>query len=163
MNRDANDFQARRFERTATIHIEGPVAEVFPLFGPVREKDWAHGWNPTILYPKDSLVAKHMVFQTHGGLHGSTETYTWTIVNYNPADGQIEYLVSASDRLWFITISCAAINNSTAATITYSYTGFTGEANNKNESTITKMFANDLKDWEKAINHYLKTGTRLLD
>jgi hypothetical protein len=161
MAQSSVDLKSERLEKSATIKLEAPIDRVFPLFGPVREKDWAHGWDPQVIYPKDVLVAKHMVFQTKGGLHGSTETYTWTIVNYEPAQFTIEYLVSASDRLWFITVRCKAQGENTSATVTYSYTGLTPDGNQKNKAAIHNMFASDLKDWEKAINYYLKNGTQL--
>ena len=152
-----NNFKSKRVERAATIVLNAPLEKVFPLFGPIREKDWAHGWDPTIIFPADTLVSKHMVFRTSGGLHGSNEPYTWTIVGYETQRSFIEYQVTASDRLWFISISCAANGDSTAASIKYSYTGLTEEGNKKNEVAIEKMYESDLKDWETAINKYLST------
>lgn len=155
------DFKAERVQRSATIELNGPVETVFPLFGPIREKDWAHGWNPQVIYPNDTLVAKNMVLRTHGGLHGSGEPYTWVVVRYEPENFLIEYLVSTSERLWFITVSCSPAGPNTSATITYSYTGLTDEGNKKNKKAIDDMYASELKDWEVAVNHYLRTGTRL--
>lgn len=150
-----------RVQRSATIHLETTVDQAFPLFGPIREKDWAFGWDPDVIHPKDTLVEKHMVFRTQGGLHGSTESYTWAVVNYEPASATIEYLVTASERLWFITVSCTAAGSATEATVTYSYTGLTEDGHRKNQQAIKEMFSSDLKDWEAALNHYLKTGTQL--
>lgn len=154
-------LQTSRIERSATICLEATIDQSFPLFGPIREKDWAYGWNPHVIYPKDTLVEKHMVFRTQGGLHGSPESYTWVIVNYEPASAIIEYMVSASERLWFITVHCRAAGSRTNATVTYSYTGLTEEGTNKNNQAIAEIFSSDLKDWEDALNHYLKTGTQL--
>lgn len=154
-------MQTPRIQRSATIHLDAPIDKAFPLFGPIREKDWAYGWNPHVIYPKDTLVEKHMVFQTQGGLHGSPERYTWVIVNYEPAQSTIEYMVSSSDRLWFITVSCEPSISGTDVTVIYSYTGLTEEGCRKNELAITDMYAHDLKDWEEALNHYLKTGKQL--
>jgi hypothetical protein len=148
------NFTSERVQRSATIYLNGTIEQVFPLFGPIREKDWAHGWDPHVIYPKDTLVAKHMVFRTH-------ENYTWTIVKYEPSAYLIEYLVSDPDRLWYITVQCNSAGQQTSAVITYSYTGLSEEGNRRNDAAITKMFAFDLKDWEQAINHYLKTGTQL--
>lgn len=150
-----------RIERSGTIELHAPIDQVFPLFGPIREKDWAYGWDPEVIYPKDTMVAKHMIFRTQGGLHGSQEPYIWTIVNYDNNKSLIEYMVTASERLWFITVACTSAGNTTSATVTYSYTGLSEEGNRKNVAAIANIFASDLKDWEKAINHYLKTGTQL--
>lgn len=43
-------FESARISRTSTITLNGPLGEVFPLFGPVREKEWAAGWEPRVLY-----------------------------------------------------------------------------------------------------------------
>jgi hypothetical protein len=161
MTRHKVEFRSERVQRSATIQLEASIDRVFPLFGPILEKDWAHGWDPDVIYPKDSLVARQMVFRTHGGLHGSQETYTWVIVNYEPANSTIEYMVTTPERLWLITVSCSSAGANTTAMVTYSYTGLTEEGNRKNEIAIKDMFASNLKDWEMALNHYLKTGTQL--
>jgi hypothetical protein len=151
----------QRIQRNATITIDAPVDSSFPLFGPIREKDWAHGWNPEIIYPQDVLVDKHMIFRTHGGLHGSQEPYTWVVVNYEPEQYFIEYMVSATERLWFITVKCAGAGQKTRVTVTYSYTGFTPAGIGRNAAALEEIFASDLKDWERAINHYITTGKQL--
>jgi hypothetical protein len=150
-----------RIQRSATIHLDAPIEKAFPLFGPVREKDWAFGWDPEVICPKGALVEKHMVFRTQGGLHGSPEAYTWMIVNYEPSRGLIEYLVSASERLWIITVACIAAGSGTGVNVTYSYTALSDEAARKNEVALAGIFASDLKDWQEALNYYLATGKQL--
>lgn len=144
-----------KIQQSAIIHLDAPIGEVFPLFGPVREKDWAHGWDPEIIFPKDAVVAKHMVFRTRGGLHGTDEQYTWVIINYEPEEFMIEYLVSASERFWVITVECRSVDMRTSATVTYSYTGFNPDAHEKNMKAIGSIFSCDLKDWEDAVNDYI--------
>ena len=51
----------------------------------------------------------------------------------------------------------------TNVTVTYTYTGLTDEGNRKNKLAIEKIYANNLKDWEKAINRYLETGQQLVE
>ena len=34
-----------------TISLKGSVADVTPLFGPVREAEWAPSWAPRFLHP----------------------------------------------------------------------------------------------------------------
>ena len=148
-------MQAQRIQKSATISLNAPIDLVFPLFGPIREKDWADGWDPEIVFLKDPLVEKHMVFKTR-----STEVFTWVIVNYEPGNFMIEYLVTASERLWFITVQCSDSGTKTSATITYSYTGFNPEANKKNYEAITAMFSSNLEDWQDAINQYLLTNNQ---
>ncbi len=45
--------------------------------------------------------------------------------------------------------------------ITYTHTGLNALGNEIDKHAIEKMYARDLKDWEEAITHYLKTGNKL--
>ena len=157
------DFVSRKLSRTATIHLKGPLAEVFPLFGPIREKEWAAGWDPEIIYSSTGLVEEHMVFRTpsHHGHHEPDPI--WTVSKYQPEGGLIEYMVFTTERLWWITVECEADleNQATKAEITYTYVGLTELGNMINQRALQVMFANDLQDWQDAINHYLATGEML--
>jgi hypothetical protein len=156
-------FISKRISKTSTILLEAPLDEVFPLFGPIREKDWAEGWNPEIIYSTSDLIEEHMVFKT-ASHHGHFEPdYIWTVSKYQPDKALIEYQVAAPERIWWITIQCSEDDSGqlTRAEITYSYTGLTDLGNAINERALQSIYAHDLKDWEAAINHYLKTGKRL--
>jgi hypothetical protein len=154
-------FKAERLHRSASILIEAPVDKAFPLFGPVREKEWATGWEPEIIFTNDAWVEEHMIFQTKGQEPG--EKYTWAVTTYQPEKYLIEYTVSTTERIWFIRVACANQGDKTSATISYTYTGLTDEGSLKNKLAIEKMFKNDLSDWEEAINYYLRTGQLLND
>ena len=52
-------------------------------------------------------------------------------------------------------------NHTTNAEITYTFVGLTDKGNTINEKALQLIYAHDLKDWEKAINHYLMTGEKL--
>jgi hypothetical protein len=51
-------------EAAITLHLNAAPATVLPLFGPIREAEWAHGWNPAILYPTDRVQKPGAVFTT---------------------------------------------------------------------------------------------------
>jgi hypothetical protein len=156
-------FTSRRVSRTAVITLNASLRRVFPLFGPIREREWAAGWDPQILYSTTGLVEEHMVFKTPSH-HGHVEPdYTWTVSKYQPDQALIEYTVFAQERLWWIAIQCCedCPNQTTRAEITYTYTGLTDKGNAINERALQLMYAHDLRDWEAAINHYLRTGERL--
>lgn len=159
----SSSFTSRRKSRTSIITLNAPLREVFPLFGPIREREWAAGWDPQILYSTTGLVEEHMVFKTpsHHG-HGEPD-YIWTVSKYLPDQALIEYTVFTPERLWWITIRCweDIPNQITKAEITYTYIGLTNKGNAINEKALQLMYARDLRDWEEAINYYLKTGKRL--
>lgn len=55
-------------ERTGTLSLHGTPDEVFPLFGPGREREWAHDWAPEAIYPSHIAAIPGSVFRTyHGG------------------------------------------------------------------------------------------------
>jgi len=149
--------------KTSTITLNSPLADVFPLFGPLREKDWAEGWQPQILHSGSEEVHEHMVFQTHAHAPHDTSPSTWIVSKYEPERRFIEYTVFTDARIWWITIGCEPGESpaTSKASVTYTYLGLTEEAKRVNEMALDSMFRHNLKDWEAAINHYLQTGERL--
>ncbi len=151
---------SERIERTASFLVNAEIENAFPLFGPIREKEWATGWEPQIIYSRSSEVEVHMIFKTAASNPDEKE-YIWVVTQYRPADFFIEYTVSTLQRIWFITVSCKPQQDSTLVSVTYSYIGLTEEGNKINKLASEKMFADNLKDWEEAINYYITTGKRL--
>jgi hypothetical protein len=150
-------FKAERVQKSASFVVNTSTEKAFPLFGPVREKEWAAGWEPQIVYSTNPEAEEHMIFKTSNNHHGEGE-YVWVISQYSPKDYFIEYTVSTSQRLWFIGVRCRPKGSSTSVTVTYSYTGLTEEGNQLNKLALDKMYAHNLKDWKEEINHYLATG-----
>jgi hypothetical protein len=151
------NFKSERIQQSASFILNKNIEEVFPLFGPVREKDWAAGWEPSIVYPPSNKVEKSMVFQTKGRYPGE-EKYTWIISEFDRKNFTIEYTVSTADRIWLIKVVCKPKDIKTEATVSYMYTGLSVVGNERNKESLKKMFANNLKDWQDAINYYLETG-----
>jgi hypothetical protein len=152
-------FEAERVSKTASFVVGGKVEDVFPLFGPIREKDWAEGWNPEIIYNKDAVVAQHMIFRTKA--ETNEDFYNWAVTTFQPTNYVIEYTVSTSNRIWFIQVKCKGEANATKVTVTYTYTGLNHIGNELNRAALKNMFADDLKDWQQAINYYLHNGKML--
>jgi hypothetical protein len=146
-----------RISRTSAIVLNGIPSEVFPLFGPIREKEWAPGWDPTIIYPNGVLAEAHMVFTSRLRDADQAES-TWTISTYDPQGGFIEYTVFAPGRLWTIAIRCrpGQADRTTRAEVTYTYTGLTDSGRRLNEAALECMFHCDLKDWEEQVNCLLE-------
>ena len=149
--------------KTSIIRLNEAVTRVFPLFGPLREQEWAEGWQPRMVIPDSEEVQEHMVFQTESHDLHNPSTSTWIVSKYDPKRAFIEYTVFTDARIWWVAISCEEdeARSTTAATVTYTYLGLTQQANHLNEVALESMFRHDLRDWEKALNYYLKTGTQL--
>ena len=159
----SSTFTAKRISRTGTITLNGQLGTVFPLFGPIKEKDWATGWDPEVVFSTTDLVDEHMIFKSPGHLGHGEPDYVWILSKYAPDQGFLEYTIFTPERLWLITINCRedSLAHTTSAEITYTYTGLTEKGNTLNEKALQLMYAHDLKDWEDAINHYLETGEKL--
>jgi hypothetical protein len=152
-------FTPVRISQCASILLNADIENVFPLFGPIREMEWADGWNPEILYAH-AEVEEHMVFRTTS-TNPEEGFYQWVISKYNPEKKEIEYTVTAIERIWFIKVECTTHKYFTLATITYTYIGLTEAGHLRNRAGLECIFSRKLNDWEDAINHYLKTGEKL--
>ena len=153
-------FQSSRISRRATITLNDSIDKVFPLFGPIREREWCEGWEPEILFSTTNLVEEHMVFRTKAKF-AHEDFYQWVITQYDPEHHRIEYTVSTQNRIWFIRVQCAAHGNRSMATISYTFTALNTSGTELNEIALKKMFERELEDWAEAINYYLQTGTKL--
>jgi hypothetical protein len=162
---DNKNFIAQRVSKTATISVNGKIENIFPLFGAFEERKWADGWNPTLIYPSTEIMMEGTTFKTDGHGHGHTNTeneFLWRVSKLEPEKFLVQYLVSTENRYWTITVSCTpASNDTTNVTITYSYIGLNNLGNEINAEALEKMYANNLKDWEKALNYFLEKGKAL--
>lgn len=153
------NFTSKRISKTRNIRLNAPLETIFPLFGPIKEKEWAFGWEPQMLHSTDNLVNEHMIFKTTAN-HRHEADYMWIVSKYLPESALIEYTVFTPERLWWITIQCSTGRESqtTEAEITYTFSGLSEQGNLINEKALEFMYRHDLKDWEDAINYYLATG-----
>jgi len=149
-------------EESCVIRLNGRLADVFPLFGPLREREWAEGWNPRVVWPDTGAIQERMTFLT-GHAQDHDDASLWVVSRYDPDQARIEYTVYSANRVRWILICCRESEggNATEAEITYTYVGASESARTRNARDLESMFKHRLKDWEHAINHYLRTGDRL--
>ena len=77
-------------ERSFTIRLSAPLDEVFPLFGPLAEREWSPQWNPHFLSPLDgSGIARGAVFTTTD----ERSEQIWVLTAYEPEQGHISYCI----------------------------------------------------------------------
>ena len=55
-----------------TIGLNGSVADVTPLFGPVREAEWAPDWSPRFIHPHRAHSARASCSPRQARRQGST-------------------------------------------------------------------------------------------
>jgi hypothetical protein len=149
-------FRARAVSHTATIRLKGPVDKVFPLFGPLREAEWAAGWSPQLVHPTDSEVAEGMVFKT---VAETRETF-WVIVRYDVEQRTVAYAnVTPNYMVNRILITCATTEDGkTAATVTYWHVALSEQGNDFIRHMDEKAYAAKMAHWRQAIDYRLETG-----
>ena len=74
-----------------TILLNDTVADVTPLFGPVREVEWASDWFPRFIHPAQGAQREGVVFTT---TTGESKERIWLLTAYDVEDGQVEYIVT---------------------------------------------------------------------
>jgi len=155
-------FVPQRISRSATITVGAPLDEAFALFGPVREKDWADGWDPQLIDPVREIIEERLVFTTQSHFGQSEPDDVWIVSTYSIGDSFIEYTVFAHERVQWIEVLCEETGSgeATRAEITYTFLGLTERGNSQSREALDRIFAQDLRDWEEAINHHLATGER---
>ena len=141
-------------EQAFTIHLNGAVAEVAPLFGPVRESEWAPEWQPQFRYPLPPAQVSGAVFTTK--THDGRERI-WLLTTYDEKEGRISYVVVIPG----VTASEIGIqilpdgNDKSVATITYRHTALSDDGIVEVEKLGPSWAEQQRVHWQTAINEAL--------
>jgi hypothetical protein len=140
-------------EASFVLRLPAPPSLVFPLFGPVRESEWAPHWNPTILYPLDRSQKAGTVFTTRQ--HG--RDVVWVLTTYDETALQIRYvIVSEGQNAAQLDISLKAIGvKETEATVTHRLTSLSEEGDGYVKD-FAGRFPLERDHWEHAISARLR-------
>ena len=144
--------QAEHVTRTATIHLDGPVEDVFPLFEPVGEARWAAGWSPRFLWPADGAAQVGTTFTTD---ERGRESY-WSVTEYEPRRRIVYAHLVPGSRSGRIQVSTSpATDGGTTAEVRYDLTALGPVAEDRLLSTSDADFRRWIAEWEMAINAVL--------
>jgi hypothetical protein len=148
-----------RVIRNHTLHFNAPVEMVFPLFTPVKEKLWADGWNPKIMYSSTATAEeKGAVFLTQ---HKGESAQVWVVSHYDPRKYEIEYTQFNPDsHVTLITIRCIGTGNAeTDAYVSYTVITLSRAGEEYIEAFTEAHFRlNRMAWWQESIDRYLKSG-----
>jgi len=137
-----------------TIRLQGSVAEVTPLFGPVREAEWAPTWRPRFICPAVGEQREGVVFTT---TNAKGKTRLWLLTDYDVKRGRVEYvLVTPGFTIDQIKIQVNPDRTGQSkATITYRHSALAPEGNEE-VATLDADWAEQQRfHWERAINAVL--------
>ena len=145
----------RSYEQT----IEGNIEDIFPLYCPVKEALWTEGWDPKVVYSRSGVVEPECVFITKDdGLESA-----WFVTVYNIEQGCVE-MIKHTPRVTMSKLNIiveALSDKKTRALISYSITSLSRSGDAVLEKFTRESYNISMDAWEKAMNHYLKTGKML--
>ncbi|MGI9544829.1 MAG: hypothetical protein ACR2MX_16315 [Cyclobacteriaceae bacterium] len=154
-----NIEKPNRVSHTYEQTINGTIEDIMPLYCPVRELDWCENWNPKTVYSNSGLVEKDCIFTTS---HGD-EDIVWIVTDYDIETGHVEMIYHVPGVLVTkLEIQATPITKEkTKALLTYSKTSLSEKGDKVLEEFTKEDYDIMMDSWEKAMNHYLKTGEML--
>jgi len=142
-----------------TIMLNGTVADVTPLFGPVREAEWAPDWSPRFIQPAQGAQREGVVFTTTSA---EGRDRIWLLTAYDVKDGQVEYVVT-TPAFTVTEIKIRVVPDGEEhckATIKYRRAALGAEGNEEVANLDAHWAEEQRTHWETAINEALaKRGT----
>ncbi len=151
---------AKRTTRAYRQTIEAPADVVFPLLCPVREADWLDGWEYEMLYSASGVVEEGAVFATRAA--GEEDT-VWVVTRHDPAAGIVEFTrFTPRSRVCVLKIAVSPDGFARShVEVSYTYTAIAPPGEAFLDAWTREVFLEAVVFWEKSMNHFLKTGTRL--
>jgi hypothetical protein len=135
----------------ASFIVEAPIAEVFPLFDPIGEREWAgDAWAPSNAHGLERPIRAGAVFSTSS--HG--QATWWTISDFDPAQGRVRYTrFRPEHQLGTVEVRCAPLSaGRTQVTVAYELTGLTPEGNRFVEAFFAPpAYAEYIGGWSTSI------------
>jgi hypothetical protein len=147
-----------RVRRSYTQKLRGRPADVFPLLCPVREREWAEGWDPLAVYSGSGFAENNCIFTT--GEEGP-ESF-WVITDFDPLRYRLEMVkVTPGMTVAKITI-CLAENEpgKTDAEVVYLYTAISREGEGFVKKYSQEFFDGFMQFSESALNSFLDKRKR---
>ncbi len=145
-------------ERSGTITLHGAPDEVFPLFGPEREREWAEGWEPEAVYPAVVAAQEGAVFLTrHGG------DAVWVVNRYDESARVVAYTNFRHENR--VTRVLVAVEGSrhegrSSAHVTYAITALSEKGAQYIAHLTEEHYQSMMVEWETSINDLLSRKSK---
>ena len=134
--------------------------EVFPLLCPVRETEWADGWLPERVVTSSGVAERDCVFITSD----KPGTAIWYITRHEPEKLFVEMLkIFPGVTACRLSIQLFDGGAGCIAEITYTHTSLGVKGDEFVANFTSEYYQKFMQAWEKALNHFLATGSRLPD
>ncbi len=146
-----------RVGHTYTQHLCAPPDEVFPLLCPVREVEWAHDWEPSVVYSDSGLAEPDCVFLTPSDAGDEV----WTITRHDPEKWVVEMVMLAPGVVaMHLTFALRPEEGGCAAAVRYVKTSL-GPSGDRELARFTEAaWDKFMVTWEREVNDYLGSRSR---
>ena len=148
-----------RVSRSFTQQLDSPPAAVFELLCPVREAEWVNDWRPRLVLSDSGFAETDCLFITPG----IPEDALWLMTVHDPEALCLEIIkIIPGVVVGKISVALAAEgDNGCTSNITYAYTSLSEHGDRALEEFTDAHFRSFMEAWEKELNHFLGTGTKL--
>lgn len=142
-----------RVERSYTQKLLGKPDTIFPLLCPVREAEWAEGWDPRAVFTKSGFAERDCVFTT-----GDQDPHSiWIITSFDLNNHRLE-IVKVTPGMTVGRIEIKLSENDaggTDAEVCYMYTAISSEGESFVRDYSEEFFQGFMKLTESALNDFL--------
>jgi len=153
-----NVLKPARVTRTYTQTLVASPDKVFPLLCPVREIDWAVGWQPLCVFSFSGIAEPDCVFVTPG----DPADTIWYVTRHEPENWLVEMVkITPGITACRLIVRLYPSGSGCDAAVTYSYTSLGPEGDKFVESFTEDYYCEFMRAWEAELNYYLSTGRKL--
>jgi len=149
-----NLFTAKSIVITATMWLNHPAEDIFPLLCPVKEYDWIECWQCEVLHTQSGINEPDCVFRT--AFEGQDEEI-WVTNRFEPPS-RVEFIRTGPNKVIHFEIRLGPKNRGTELKWTQHIIGITETGNQQVENTNPKAFEQMVAKLQKELDTYLTTG-----
>jgi hypothetical protein len=139
--------------RNRSFHLAAPRARVMPLFTAGGEREWAPGWDPTMLSGAEQRGSAFLTVNHEG------RNTTWIVIDYRPSEGRVSYArLAQGSNIGLVDVVCTepAVGG-TDVSVTYTLTPLCAEAEAFVRHFLSpEAYAHMIEEWRVATSAALK-------
>ena len=142
----------RRASHTYRQRLNAPSAKVFPMLCPVRELEWAEGWEPGLVVSASGVAEPDCVFTTPSE---GTEAI-WYVTRHEPETGFVEMLkITPGVTACRLEIRLHDTPRGCDADVTYTHTSLSPDGDAFVDRFDAASYRRFMEAWENELNGWL--------
>ena len=141
-----------------TQRLNAPPETVFPLLCPVREAEWAQGWDPRVVYTHSGVAEPGGIFITPD----QGREAIWVISRHEPENFRVEFFKTTPGfTVCHIAITLRAGGaGRTLADVRYHYTALSPEGRDFVRGYSPAAYVAFMEEWQDEMNAFLSRSSK---